>query len=61
MLMARNYSNIDLANKMECICKRGYLLSAPKITIQRYAVKTYGDTKTNTREYIFLNNMSQRK
>lgn len=33
MLMARNYSNIDLANKMECISKRGYILSAPKITI----------------------------
>jgi len=26
--MARNYSNIDLANKMECISKKGYLLSA---------------------------------
>lgn len=31
MLMARNYSNIDLANKMECISKRGYLLSPPKL------------------------------
>lgn len=31
MLMARNYSNVDLANKMECINNRGYLLSLPKL------------------------------
>lgn len=33
MLMGRNYSNIDLANKMECLSKRGYLLSSPKTTV----------------------------
>lgn len=33
MLMARNYSNIDLGNKMKWINNRGYLLSLPKTTI----------------------------
>lgn len=31
--MAGNYSNIDLANKMECISKIEYLLSTSKITM----------------------------
>lgn len=39
MLMAGNYNNIDLANKMECIRTGEYLLSASKIAVHHLLEK----------------------
>lgn len=39
MLMAGNYDNIDLANKMECISTREYLLPTSKITVHHLVQK----------------------
>lgn len=41
MLMAGNYNNIDLANKMECISTREYLLSVSKMIVHHLLEKTF--------------------
>lgn len=39
--MAGNYNNIDLANKMESISTREYLLSASKMTVHHLLEETF--------------------
>ena len=46
MLMGRNYSNIDLANKMQHISREGYLLHVLTITQNKISK---GKKRTNKR------------
>lgn len=52
MLMAGNYSNIDLANKMECISNKEYLLSTSKITMHHLPRENL--CHQGLRKFIFL-------